>query len=436
MRSGPSWRDDRGSARPARRPARFRRRAMLRVAARDLGGASLEDVVAEISAIADACIAEALALAPGGDALARDRPREARRLRTQLRERRRPAVPARGGGARRAGSRRARGGGRHVVARRAHRRGHRAPRGRGASARRTSRRAEPFVGRDPRVLRAGVGHLGAPGHDQGSAGRGPCRAGAGLPAGDRAVRLPARAGARGDRGRPAHEGPAGGVHPAAGQGVHRGQARPRRASATWSSRCSSCRSCTGGATRSSATPNTLAALRALAIEGYVGDGDAEALADAYRFLRRLEHRLQIVRDLQTHDLPPDRRARTTLARSLGLADADELGRAVRGHDRPRPFDPRAVVLPAVARGVRRTGAHGPARPRHRPRRHRGAAGRPRVHRSRAVLRRAGPPRGPVAPDRQGVGAPVPGDGAVARALARARLGARPAGTRRRSHRPP
>jgi glutamate-ammonia-ligase adenylyltransferase len=72
------------------------------------------------------------------------------------------------------------------------------------------------------------------------------------------------------------------------------------------------------------TPNTLAALRALAREGYVADADAEALAEAYRFLRRVEHRLQIVRDLQTHDLPPGRHARTTLARSLDLADADEL----------------------------------------------------------------------------------------------------------------
>jgi glutamate-ammonia-ligase adenylyltransferase len=73
------------------------------------------------------------------------------------------------------------------------------------------------------------------------------------------------------------------------------------------------------------TPNTLAALHALALEGYVSEDDAGALADAYRFLRRVEHRLQIVRDLQTHDLPADRPARTTLARSLGLADADELG---------------------------------------------------------------------------------------------------------------
>ena len=71
-------------------------------------------------------------------------------------------------------------------------------------------------------------------------------------------------------------------------------------------------------------PNTLSALSTLAEEGYVARIDAEVLADAYRFLRRLEHRLQIVRDLQTHDLPADLLARTTIARSLGLPDAATL----------------------------------------------------------------------------------------------------------------
>ncbi len=72
------------------------------------------------------------------------------------------------------------------------------------------------------------------------------------------------------------------------------------------------------------SPNTLSALQALADEGYVAAADASALAEAYRFLRRLEHRLQIVRDLQTHDLPANPHARTTIARSLGLADAAVL----------------------------------------------------------------------------------------------------------------
>ena len=72
------------------------------------------------------------------------------------------------------------------------------------------------------------------------------------------------------------------------------------------------------------TPSTLEALANLAHEGYVADADADGLAGAYRFLRQVEHRLQMVRDLQTHDLPDARRARTTLARSLGLAGADAL----------------------------------------------------------------------------------------------------------------
>ena len=72
------------------------------------------------------------------------------------------------------------------------------------------------------------------------------------------------------------------------------------------------------------TPSTLGALAALADAGYVGEADAGALAHSYRFLRRLEHRLQMVRDLQTHELPADRRAWGPLARSLGLSSADDL----------------------------------------------------------------------------------------------------------------
>ena len=76
------------------------------------------------------------------------------------------------------------------------------------------------------------------------------------------------------------------------------------------------------------SPNTLTALAALAAEGYVAEADGAELADAYRFLRRLEHRLQIVRDLQTHDLPADRHARRTIGRSLGLDGAEGLQREV------------------------------------------------------------------------------------------------------------
>ena len=71
-------------------------------------------------------------------------------------------------------------------------------------------------------------------------------------------------------------------------------------------------------------PNTLRALGVLADHGYVAEADAEELADAYRFLRRLEHRLQIVRDLQTHELPTDRAALGVLARSLAFPSATAL----------------------------------------------------------------------------------------------------------------
>jgi glutamate-ammonia-ligase adenylyltransferase len=71
-------------------------------------------------------------------------------------------------------------------------------------------------------------------------------------------------------------------------------------------------------------PNTLRALKVLSDEGYVAADDAEALSGAYRFLRTLEHRLQIVRDLQTHDLPSDSASQRSLARSLGFGGPAEL----------------------------------------------------------------------------------------------------------------
>ena len=51
---------------------------------------------------------------------------------------------------------------------------------------------------------------------------------------------------------------------------------------------------------------TCDALRALADAGRVDPAVATALIADYRFLRRLEHRLQMVDDAQTHRLPDDR----------------------------------------------------------------------------------------------------------------------------------
>jgi glutamate-ammonia-ligase adenylyltransferase len=62
---------------------------------------------------------------------------------------------------------------------------------------------------------------------------------------------------------------------------------------------------------------TLPALRALVDGGYVGRSDGESLADAYRFLRTVEHRLQLQRLRRTHLVPTDPRALDWLAHALG-----------------------------------------------------------------------------------------------------------------------
>ena len=65
---------------------------------------------------------------------------------------------------------------------------------------------------------------------------------------------------------------------------------------------------------------TLPALRALADGGYVDDDDADMFGDAYRLLRRVEHGLQLRALRRTHQLPEEVEARTRLARSLGYTD--------------------------------------------------------------------------------------------------------------------
>ena len=71
-------------------------------------------------------------------------------------------------------------------------------------------------------------------------------------------------------------------------------------------------------------PATLAALAALAGAGRVEAEEAAAMADAYRLLRTIEHRLQMVDDRQTHSLPADPAALDGVARLHGLADGGAL----------------------------------------------------------------------------------------------------------------
>ena len=58
---------------------------------------------------------------------------------------------------------------------------------------------------------------------------------------------------------------------------------------------------------------------------------AQALAQAYVFLRRVEHRIQYLDDQQTHALPSDRDDLLWLARTLGFADVESFWEALRQH---------------------------------------------------------------------------------------------------------
>jgi [glutamine synthetase] adenylyltransferase / [glutamine synthetase]-adenylyl-L-tyrosine phosphorylase len=70
-------------------------------------------------------------------------------------------------------------------------------------------------------------------------------------------------------------------------------------------------------------PATLDALRALSVAGIVGAEECAPLADAYRQLRTIEHRLQMVDDRQTHSLPSGE-ALDNVASLHGLEDGAAL----------------------------------------------------------------------------------------------------------------
>ncbi|MGN6781146.1 MAG: bifunctional [glutamine synthetase] adenylyltransferase/[glutamine synthetase]-adenylyl-L-tyrosine phosphorylase [Marmoricola sp.] len=79
---------------------------------------------------------------------------------------------------------------------------------------------------------------------------------------------------------------------------------------------------------------TLSALAALTEAGYVGRDDGRALHDAYAFLRRVEHRLQLHQLRRTHLLPEDPEDLRWLGRSLGyLRDPVRQLQEALGHHR-------------------------------------------------------------------------------------------------------
>jgi glutamate-ammonia-ligase adenylyltransferase len=74
----------------------------------------------------------------------------------------------------------------------------------------------------------------------------------------------------------------------------------------------------GGRTLRLRTPRTVDALQALSDAGHAPRTVAEELISAYRALRRLEHRVQMIADEQTHTLPEAQEARRAIAALAGF----------------------------------------------------------------------------------------------------------------------
>ncbi len=86
----------------------------------------------------------------------------------------------------------------------------------------------------------------------------------------------------------------------------------------------------GRADESLREPGTLPALAALAVGGYVGRADAAAMASAYRFLRGVEHLLQLRQLRRTHLLPQDPAVLREIGRALRRMRLDPDGSGAGG----------------------------------------------------------------------------------------------------------
>ena len=71
--------------------------------------------------------------------------------------------------------------------------------------------------------------------------------------------------------------------------------------------------------------DTLSAISALSAGGYIGRAEADSFSRHYRFLRLLEHRIQLSQMRRTHLMPSSETARRSLARSVDLkSNAENL----------------------------------------------------------------------------------------------------------------
>ncbi len=69
-------------------------------------------------------------------------------------------------------------------------------------------------------------------------------------------------------------------------------------------------------------------LNRLADRGLISDTELTELFDAYEFLRRLEHRLQMENGLQTHFVPNEFEKRSLTARRMNFDDLTKFDSAL------------------------------------------------------------------------------------------------------------
>ena len=120
----------------------------------------------------------------------------------------------------------------------------------------------------------------------------------------------------------------------------------------------------GGRDATLRDPTTLGALKALTAGGYIDEECRDELSESYKFLRRVEHRLQMIDDEQTHELPENPDGLNHVATFLGYDDRGDFEATLRdvlttvsGHydalfKETQPFGPRTETEerpPAVGR---------------------------------------------------------------------------------------
>ena len=108
----------------------------------------------------------------------------------------------------------------------------------------------------------------------------------------------------------------------------------------------------GGREPSLRVRGLLPALSACEARGHIPAARAKALREAYVFLRRLENRVQMLRDAQTHDIPDDVSSRERIAFGLGWPAWEPLAEELAKHREIVANEFAAVLMPQGGRGAR------------------------------------------------------------------------------------